>query len=125
MQSVRQFLKPTKEKIILVIILFFLTIFISVLQGRARVELHRGIAVAEMKVKILENIKTFFLFPFYLIGKYMIIPRTPPSFDIIYLPSLPEILMLFISTILYWYLLSCLITWIYDNFKKKSQSNRF
>jgi len=118
--TLKKFLRPTRGKIIIVIVLFFLAISVGIAGGRARVATHEGDKINELKVKIFESVEMILLLPVYLVGKFIIAPKVPFSQDIIIYPiSLTDTLLLFISVIFYWYLISCLIIFIYERFKEK------
>jgi len=114
----KNFFKPTKGKIAVLIILFFLAIFVNVVTARSRVAIQKGIEINELKVKIFEGIETVLFYPAYLLAIHIIVPKThvgPSGFLWI---SPVETLLLFTVMIFYWYLLSCLLIFVYERLKK-------
>jgi hypothetical protein len=104
--SWKQFLKPDWRKIIITIIILFLTIFYNT------------------RTEILPQPKTRYYqgFPFewwiYEAGG-TVIGYLIFNIPVELLYSGRIILTGFIADIIFWYLLSCLIVWIYDKVKKK------
>ena len=124
-KSIKQFLKPTRVKIILLIILISLAISSSVAGGRERIAIIRGgNEINEFKVQIFEGVETVLLLPIPLIGKVIITPETPietsVSFDLLYPLSFKEGLLMFTMLIFYWHLLSCFLVFVYEKIKKKT-----
>lgn len=128
--SFKDFLKITKGKIILVIILCFLAIYVGVHVIRLEVEADRGVEVSKLKVKALESMGIILIGPVYSIAKYEI-GLIFFSKDIVHYMTyitLGDIFLIVIISVLslfYWYFLSCIIVFVYERLKiKLSQVSR-
>jgi hypothetical protein len=89
----KEFLKPDKKKIVLTVIFPVLTITIYISAWLFGQMFKSGVLFV-----ILINLFMIFAFPYFSIGS--------------------ELVGL-ISSFIYWYLLSCLIVWVYGKVKKK------
>jgi predicted neutral ceramidase superfamily lipid hydrolase len=99
----KQFLKPDWRKIVLTIVIFFIPMglgFLIVLEGFAK----------EAGQEFL---------PFYILRIIIILLLILSPFSII-LGFLPYVLKELLNLI-FWYLLSCLIVWVYDKYKKQKK----
>lgn len=90
----KEFLKPDWRKIVIFVILFVMLIIIA------------NLYPPKLIPSWLENLNIIFYFPDFFI------------FEILKL-SISTVIFLFILDLIYWYLLSCLIVWVYDKVKKK------
>ena len=122
----KDFIKPTGGKIILLIVIVFITVFIGILAGNARVDRVREVGDSEIRVRIFESIEMVLMFPRDLITRYAItINNCPPSIDLLCPLSLKEEVIMEISSVLYWYLLSCLMIFGYKKLKKGKGNGNF
>lgn len=112
--SLKDFLKPTKGKLIIFGFIFLLTIFL------------RGI-VTELKIKTLEVIEKI-LSPHYLL--YTIVENwqipSPISFGPIFgaIFYYLFIILAFAFGLFFWYLIACLIIFIYERLKEKIKKGK-
>jgi len=103
--NLKDSLKPTKGKLIISGFIFFLTIFL------------RGIVV-KSGIEFLEIIEKA-LAPHYLLYSY-ITPPPSPGGDVVFHPhTILLTILAFIVGLMYWYLISCLIIFIYKRLKEK------
>lgn len=103
--NLKNFLKPTKGKLVVFVLIFFLTIFLH------------GIVV-KLEAKALEIVERI-LSPHQLWYRY-ITPLPPDPAGILIHPYTILLAILgFIAGLIYWYLISCLIIFIYERLKEK------
>ena len=101
--TLKQFLKPDWRKIVLFVILFILSLLIS----------YPGFCVDGTNFGYCEEIHGFPLSAYTTFGEQDVVP--PEKLEYIRY----ENIFGFIFNLIFWYLLSCLIVWIYDKVKKK------
>lgn len=119
--SFKDFLKITKGKIVLVIILCFLAIYVGAHVIRLEVEMDRGVEVSKLKVKVLESIGIILVGPVYSIVRYEI-GLIFFSGDITRYITLGDIFLIITISVLlifYWYFFSCLIVFVHERLKIK------
>lgn len=112
--SWKQFLKPNRRKIILVCFIFLFTIFL------------RGIVI-KVEIKSLELMEKI-LSPHYLLYVTIETWRTPWGTPLPFISLSPIlgvilyyllVISSFVIGLFYWYLIACLITFIYEKLKRR------
>ncbi|MFH1657243.1 MAG: hypothetical protein ABH919_02145 [bacterium] len=110
----KEFLKPTKEKDVIFFVIFFFTIFL------------RGI-VNETGLKFLQTIEAVFSPHYFLYesgGNFIILilrDFLPSAGPLSIILSYAFLIMPFIIGLIYWYILACLIVFLYDKLKNKGR----
>lgn len=114
--NLKQFLKPTRGKIALIIVLFFLEVCLHLTVANLRAEIYGGAEINKVVLQILKSVETILLCPALLAIRFIIAPKAFPKDSAslgVYLIPLADTLLLFILVILYWYLLSCLMFFLH------------
>jgi len=118
--SFKDFLKITRGKIILTVIISFLAVYFSIFMVKLGSEIDRGIEVSELKVKAVQVTEIIFTIPFFLITGYTIsIFFSGQISSYLSFGDMLFIFLLFLILIFYWYFLSCLIVFVHERLKIK------
>ncbi len=119
--SFKDFLKITKGKIVLVIILCFLAIYVGAIVIRSEFEIDTRIEVNEWKVKALRGVEIILIGPVYSIVRYEsgLIFFSEDVTRYITLGDIFLIITISVLLIFYWYFLSCLIVFVHERLKIK------
>lgn len=121
MIDLKEFFQLTQGKIILIIFLCFFAIYLGITLIKLEAEIDRGLEVSLWKVKLLQGIEIILIGPVYSIARYEInlIIFSERITRYITLKDMLLIITISILLIFYWYLLSCLINFIYKNLIEK------
>ena len=128
--SFKEIFGLTQGKIILAIIISFLTVYFGLFMVKLVAEIDKGIEVSGLKIKAVQVAEIILALPVYLITGYTIsIFFSGHISSYLSVGDLLFLFILFFLLVFYWYFLSCLIVLFYKRLKiklrqKTSQSSQ-